>query len=130
MIERVARVNDRSCCRARGAIEFLTKPFRDQDLLDAIQVGLAEDRAWLEREKSLADLRARFETLTTREREVMGLVVTGKLNKQIAGDIGVSEMTVKVHRGQVMRKMRAGSLPELARMADRLTLATDGHRRT
>jgi FixJ family two-component response regulator len=94
-----------------GAIEFLTKPFRDQDLLDAIQVGLAQDRAWLEREKSLADLRARFETLTTREREVMGLVVTGRLNKQIAGDIGVSEMTVKVHRGQVMRKMRAGSLP-------------------
>ncbi len=113
-----------------GAIEFLTKPFRDQDLLDAIQVGLAEDRAWLEREKSLADLRARFETLTTREREVMSLVVTGRLNKQIAGDIGVSEMTVKVHRGQVMRKMRAGSLPELARMADRLTLATEAHRRT
>src|ERR1700733_5224244 len=113
-----------------GAIEFLTKPFRDQDLLDAIQVGLAEDRVWLEREKSLADLRARFETLTTREREVMGLVVTGRLNKQIAGDIGVSEMTVKVHRGQVMRKMRAGSLPDLARMADRLKLATEGRWRT
>ena len=113
-----------------GAIEFLTKPFRDQDLLDAIQVGLAEDRAWLEREKSLADLRGRFETLTAREREVMGLVVTGRLNKQIAGDIGVSEMTVKVHRGQVMRKMRAGSLPDLARMADRLSLASDGARRT
>jgi len=112
-----------------GAIEFLTKPFRDQDLLDAIQVGLAEDRAWLEREKSLADLRGRFETLTAREREVMGLVVTGRLNKQIAGDIGVSEMTVKVHRGQVMRKMRAGSLPDLARMADRLSLASDGARR-
>jgi FixJ family two-component response regulator len=111
-----------------GAIEFLTKPFRDQDLLDSIQVGLAEDRAWLEREKSLADLRARFETLTTREREVMGLVVTGRLNKQIAGDIGVSEMTVKVHRGQVMRKMRAGSLPDLARMADRLQVATEGRR--
>jgi len=109
-----------------GAIEFLTKPFRDQDLLDAIQVGLAEDRAWLEREKSLADLRARFATLTARERKVMGLVVTGRLNKQIAGDIGVSEMTVKVHRGQVMRKMRAGSLPDLARMADRLSLASDG----
>jgi FixJ family two-component response regulator len=111
-----------------GAIEFLTKPFRDQDLLDAIQVGLAQDRAWLEREKSLADLRARFETLTTREREVMGLVVTGRLNKQIAGDIGVSEMTVKVHRGQVMRTMRAGSLPDLARMADRLKLETEGRR--
>jgi FixJ family two-component response regulator len=113
-----------------GAIEFLTKPFRDQDLLDAIQVGLAEDRAWLEREKSLADLRARFETLTTREREVMGLVVTGRLNKQIAGDIGISEMTVKVHRGQVMRKMRAGSLPDLARMADKLNVASEGGRRT
>lgn len=113
-----------------GAIEFLTKPFRDQDLLDAIQIGLAEDRAWLEREKSLADLRARFETLTAREREVMGLVVTGRLNKQIAGDIGVSEMTVKVHRGQVMRKMRAGSLPDLARMADRLNVASEGTRRT
>lgn len=113
-----------------GAIEFLTKPFRDQDLLDAIQVGLAEDRAWLEREKSLADLRARFETLTPREREVMGLVVTGRLNKQIAGDIGISEMTVKVHRGQVMRKMRARSLPDLARMADKLNLASEGGRRT
>ena len=113
-----------------GAIEFLTKPFRDQDLLDAIQIELAEDRAWLEREKSLADLRARFETLTAREREVMGLVVTGRLNKQVAGDIGVSEMTVKVHRGQVMRKMRAGSLPDLARMADRLNVAAEGGRRT
>jgi FixJ family two-component response regulator len=112
-----------------GAIEFLTKPFRDQDLLDAIQVGLAEDRAWLESEKAMADLRARFETLTTREREVMGRVVTGRLNKQIAGDIGISEITVKVHRGQVMRKMRAGSLPELARMADRLQLAWEGRRR-
>jgi FixJ family two-component response regulator len=112
-----------------GAIEFLTKPFRDQDLLDAIQVGLAEDRAWLESEQSLADLRARFETLTTREREVMGLVVTGRLNKQIAGDIGISEITVKVHRGQAMRKMRAGSLPELARMADRLKPTSEGRRR-
>src|ERR1700733_10926138 len=112
-----------------GAIEFLPKPFRDQDLLDAIQLGLAKDRAWLERENSLADLRARFETLTTREREVMGLVVTGRLNKQIAGDIGISEITVKVHRGQVMRKMRASSLPDLARMADRLMLASEGRRR-
>ena len=111
-----------------GAIEFLTKPFRDQDLLDAIQVGLAEDRARLQNQKSLADLRARFETLTTREREVMELVVTGRLNKQIAHDIGISEVTVKVHRGQVMRKMHAGSLPELARMADRLKLAPDGGR--
>jgi FixJ family two-component response regulator len=105
-----------------GAIEFLTKPFRDQDLLDAIQLGLARDRTRLEHEKAMAALRARFETLTGREREVMALVATGRLNKQIAGDLGVSEITVKVHRGQVMRKMRASSLPELARMADRLQL--------
>jgi FixJ family two-component response regulator len=105
-----------------GAVEFLTKPFRDQDLLDAIQQGLARDRAWLENEKALAGLRARFETLSPREREVMTLVVTGRLNKQIAADIGISEITVKVHRSQVMRKMSAGSLPDLARMADRLKL--------
>jgi FixJ family two-component response regulator len=108
-----------------GAIEFLTKPFRDQDLLDAIQVAVSRDRAWLEEEKALAALRARFETLTPREREVMALVVTGRLNKQIAGDIGISEITVKVHRGQVMRKMHASSLPELARMADKLSLTWD-----
>ena len=106
-----------------GAIEFLTKPFRDQDLLDAIQQGLARDRAWLENERETAVLRTRFETLSPREREVMALVVTGRLNKQIAGDIGLSEITVKVHRSQVMRKMKASSLPELARMADRLKLA-------
>jgi FixJ family two-component response regulator len=103
-----------------GAIEFLTKPFRDQDLLDAIQLGLTRDRAWLENEKVIAALRARFETLTPREREVMALVVIGRLNKQIAHDIGISEITVKVHRGQVMRKMKAASLPDLARMADKL----------
>jgi FixJ family two-component response regulator len=101
-----------------GAIEFLTKPFRDQELLDAINQGLAQDRAWLESEKAV-------ETLTPREREVMALVVTGRLNKQIANDLGVSEITVKVHRGQVMRKMRASSLPDLARMADKLKLARD-----
>jgi len=106
-----------------GAIEFLTKPFRDQDLLDSIQLGLARDRAWLENDKAVAALRARFETLTPREREVMALVVTGRLNKQIANDIGISEITVKVHRGQVMRKMKASSLPTLARMADKLNLA-------
>ncbi|THK35572.1 response regulator transcription factor [Ensifer sp. MPMI2T] len=105
-----------------GAIEFLTKPFRDQDLLDAVHVGLARDREWLENEAALATLRARFESLTPREREVMALVVTGRLNKQIAADLGVSEITVKVHRSQVMQKMHAKSLPELARMADRLKL--------
>jgi FixJ family two-component response regulator len=105
-----------------GAIEFLTKPFRDQELLDAIQLGLARDRAWLEEAKAMAALRSRFETLTRREREVMALVVTGRLNKQIAYDIGISEITVKVHRGQVMRKMNAASLPDLARMADKLDL--------
>jgi FixJ family two-component response regulator len=105
-----------------GAIEFLTKPFRDQDLLDAIQQGLERDRVWLENEKATATLRARFDTLSPREREVMTLVVTGRLNKQIAGDIGISEITVKVHRSQVMRKMQASSLPDLARMADRLKL--------
>jgi len=109
-----------------GAIEFLTKPFRDQDLLDAIGVGLARDRAWIENEKSLAGLRANFDTLTPREREIMALVATGRLNKQIAADLGVSEITVKIHRGQVMRKMHASSLPELARMADKLNLAPGG----
>jgi len=108
-----------------GAIEFLTKPFRDQDLLDAIQLGLARDRAWLEQEQAISALRARFETLTPREREVMAFVVTGRLNKQIAFDIGISEITVKVHRAQVMRKMMATSLPDLARMADKLDLTAD-----
>ena len=109
-----------------GAIEFLTKPFRDQDLLDAIQLGLARDRARLDDEKSMTGLRARFETLTAREREVMAWVVAGRLNKQIAGEMGISEITVKVHRGQVMRKMKASSLPDLARMADKLKLASAG----
>ncbi|OHV80942.1 response regulator transcription factor [Ensifer sp. LCM 4579] len=108
-----------------GAVEFLTKPFRDQDLLDAVHLGLARDRVWLENEKTLAELRRRFDSLTPREREVMALVVTGRLNKQIAGDLGVSEITVKVHRSQVMHKMRARSLPELARMADKLELAQE-----
>jgi len=106
-----------------GAIEFLTKPFREQDLLEAIHLGHARDQAWLENEKSLAELRARLETLTPREREVMAFVARGRLNKQIAADLGVSEITIKVHRGQVMRKMQASSVPDLSRMADRLQLA-------
>lgn len=106
-----------------GAIEFLTKPFRDQDLLDAIQIGLDRDLAWLESQKSAAALRARLDTLSPREREVMLHVVAGRLNKQIAGDMGISEVTVKVHRGQVMRKMNASSLPDLALMVDKLRLS-------
>jgi FixJ family two-component response regulator len=105
-----------------GAIEFLTKPFREQDLLEAIQLGHGRDRARLEQERAMAGLKVRFETLTPREREVMAFVVSGRLNKQIAADLGVSEITIKVHRGQVMRKMRASSLPDLARMADQLQL--------
>jgi FixJ family two-component response regulator len=108
-----------------GAIEFLTKPFRDQDLLDAIQLGLARDREWRENESTLVALRVRFETLSPRERDVMAQVVKGRLNKQIAGDLGISEITVKVHRGQVMRKMQALSLPDLTRMADKLKLVLD-----
>ena len=106
-----------------GAVEFLTKPFRDQDLLDAVHLGLERDRVWLESEKAVATVRARYDSLTPREREVMALVVTGRLNKQIAGDLGVSEITVKVHRSQVMQKMGTKSLPELARMADKLNFA-------
>lgn len=103
-----------------GAIEFLTKPFRDQDLLDAIHLGLARDGERRTNDRELRTLSDRFETLTSREREVMTHVVTGQLNKEIAGDLGISEITVKVHRAQVMRKMSAGSLAELARMADKL----------
>lgn len=106
-----------------GAIEFLTKPFRDQEILDAIQQGLERDRTWLEDKKVTAVIRERFETLSGREREVMAHVASGRLNKQIAFDMGVSEITVKVHRSHVMRKMKASSLPDLARMADRLNLA-------
>jgi FixJ family two-component response regulator len=103
-----------------GAIEFLIKPFRDQDLLDAIQFGLERDRVRMDDEKLLAELRARFDTLSLRERNVMALVVAGRANKQIAYELSISEITVKVHRKQVMTKMKATSLPDLARMADRL----------
>lgn len=106
-----------------GAIEFLTKPFRDQEILEAIQQGLARDRARLDNEKTIAVVRARFESLSAREREVMSHVVTGRLNKQIAADLGISEITVKVHRSHMMHKMKASSLPELARMADSMNLA-------
>jgi FixJ family two-component response regulator len=106
-----------------GAVEFLTKPFRDQDLLDAIQVAIERDRVRRENDKLTAELRQRYESLTAREREVMPLVAAGLLNKQIAGTLGLSEVTVKVHRGNVMRKMRARSLADLVRMADKLGLS-------
>ena len=105
-----------------GAMEFLTKPFRDQDLIEAVEAGLARDRARRESEKALAGLRERFDTLTSREREIMVQVAAGRLNKQIAHDIGITESTVKVHRTNLMRKMKARSLPELSRMADILNL--------
>ena len=103
-----------------GAVEFLSKPFHDQDLLDAIHAAIERDRKRRREAMRLAELRERFATLTERERQIMTLVVIGRPNKQIAAELSLSEMTVKVHRGQVMRKMHAGSLPELVRMADRL----------
>ena len=105
-----------------GAVEFLTKPFRDQDLLDAIQTAIERDRLRRLQDEEVSDLQQRFASLTRREQEVMGWVISGKLNKQIAGEIGTSEITVKVHRGNVMRKMGADSVADLVRMAARIGL--------
>src|SRR2546423_94662 len=108
-----------------GAIEFLTKPFRDQDLLDAIEIGFARDRARRESQKALAALMERLGSLSAREREIIIQVARGRLSKQIASDIGIAEATVKVHRSRAMRKMNARSLPELGRMADKLKLVVE-----
>jgi len=101
-----------------GAIEFLAKPFRDQDMLDAVQLGLERDRRRREIEQSISKLKASFDSLTPREKEILGLVTSGLMNKQIAGEIGVSEITVKIHRGSVMRKLGARSIADLVRMAE------------
>jgi FixJ family two-component response regulator len=106
-----------------GAVEFLTKPFRDQELLDAIQQAIERDRELLKDRSEAAVLHARYQALTPREREVMELVVRGLLNKQIAGELGTSEITVKIQRGQAMKKMQAQSLPELVRISEKLGLS-------
>jgi FixJ family two-component response regulator len=105
-----------------GAVDFLGKPFRDQDMLDAVTTAIERDRKRRESEQALADLRARFETLTAREREVMAFVTAGLMNKQIAAEMGVSEITVKIHRGHAMKKMGARSLADLVRMAEALEI--------
>ncbi|UVC17896.1 response regulator transcription factor [Mesorhizobium onobrychidis] len=107
-----------------GAIEFLTKPLREQELLDAVHAGIEQDRTRRQKAELIADFRTRYDSLTPREREIMNLVVTGRVNKQIAAQAGLSEVTVKVHRGHVMQKMRAKSLVELVRMADSLGVTT------
>jgi FixJ family two-component response regulator len=112
-----------------GAIEFLTKPFRDQDLLDAIRLGLALDRNRLNEVEALTALKERFGLLSPREREIMIQVACGRLSKQIAGDLGIAEATVKVHRSRLMRKMKARSLPALSRMADKLKLVPEEQQR-
>jgi FixJ family two-component response regulator len=113
-----------------GAIEFLTKPFRDQDFLDAVNVGLTRDRARRENEETLSALRARFEVLTQRERAILIQVAQGRLNKQIAGEMGITETTVKVHRSNMMRKIKAASLAELCRMVDKLKLLPENSERS
>jgi FixJ family two-component response regulator len=113
-----------------GALEFLTKPFRDQDLIEAVEAGLSRDRARRESDRALGALRERFDTLSSREREIMMHVASGRLNKQIAHDIGIAESTVKVHRTNLMRKMKARSLPDLSRMADILKLTPEESQRS